>query len=102
MYAARHRAGDAVLLVHAAEGELPDTRFGLSVSRKHGNAVRRSRLKRLMREAFRLQQHELPRGLDLVLIPRLGGDPSLSDLRRSLQDLADRLAVREMTNEPIQ
>ncbi len=99
VYAARHRAGDAVLLIYAAEGELPDTRFGLSVSRKHGNAVRRSRLKRLMREAFRLQQHELPRGLDLVLIPRSGSDPSLSDLRKSLQDLANRLSTRDTSNE---
>ena len=95
VYAARCRAGDGQLLVYAAVGnEQRGTRFGLSVSRKHGNAVRRGRLKRLLREAFRVQQHDLPSGLDLVLIPRQGADPTLEDLKRSLLQLSNKLAVR--------
>lgn len=95
MYAARCRAGDGQLLVYADVGnEQRGTRFGLSVSRKHGNAVRRGRLKRLLREAFRLQQHDLPAGLDLVLIPRQGGDPTLEDLKRSLLELSKKLAAK--------
>ena len=94
-YAARCRAGDGQLLVYAAVGnEQRGTRFGLSVSRKHGNAVRRGRLKRLLREAFRVQQHDLPSGLDLVLIPRQGADPTLEDLKRALLRLSNKLAVR--------
>jgi len=48
----------------------------------------------LLREAFRLQQHDLPAGLDLVLVPRQGGDPTLEDLKRSLLELSNKLDVR--------
>jgi ribonuclease P protein component len=88
------RAGDGHLLVFAAPNDLGTTRFGLSVSRKHGNAARRARLKRLLREAFRLSQHDLPQGLDLVLIPRQGSGAELDDYRGSLVRNAERLARR--------
>lgn len=68
----------------AAKNSLGVTRVGLSVSRKHGPAVRRVRLKRLLREAFRLAQHDLPAGLDLVLIPQPPCTATVGDLQKSL------------------
>lgn len=94
VYDGRQRAGDGHLLVFAALNELGVTRFGLSVSRKHGGAVKRARIKRLLREAFRLSQHELPQGLDLVLIPRPNSGAGLDDYRRSLVRNAQRVARR--------
>jgi ribonuclease P protein component len=81
------RAGDGHLLVFAVISEQPQTRAGLSVSRKHGSAVIRNRKRRLLREAFRLSQHQLPSGLDLVLIPRQRTDSSLQDFSNSLVQL---------------
>jgi len=44
-------------------------RLGLSVGRRCGNAVHRNALKRLLREAFRLEQYHLPANLDFVISP---------------------------------
>lgn len=46
------------------------TRLGLTVSGKVGNAVVRNRIRRRLRELFRVRRQELPVGLDVVLIAR--------------------------------
>jgi ribonuclease P protein component len=94
IYAARISARAPGLLVFAVRNGTVGTRFGLSVSRKNGGAVIRNRLKRLLREAFRLEQHALPTGLDLVLIPQTGPEPSLANYRSGLLRAAGTLARR--------
>lgn len=46
------------------------SRLGVVVSRKVGGSVVRSRAKRLLRESFRIHQHEFSQPLDLVLVAR--------------------------------
>lgn len=81
-----------MLILYACENGLPHPRIGLVVSRKAGNAIVRGRWKRCLREAFRLSQHELPVGLDLVALPRAGATPTLSKVQQSLRTLSERLA----------
>lgn len=69
IYALKQKAVEPVLLVFGSRNSLSHSRMGLSVSRRHGNSVVRHRLRRLLKEAFRLKQHELPVGFDLILIP---------------------------------
>lgn len=94
------KAGDDRLLVFALPNDLGVTRLGLSVSKKHGGAVKRNRIKRLLREAFRLGQHDLPPGLDLVLIPRPGMNSALADYRKSLAGCTRRAAKRLPASSP--
>lgn len=100
VYDTKQKAGDDALLVFAARSPTGVTRFGLSVSRKHGNAVRRARLKRLLREAFRLSQHDLPVGLDLILIPRQGGPEGVPTFANSLRRLSTKLGRRLLDASP--
>lgn len=94
IYALRQRAGNRDLLIFAARNELGFTRIGLSVSRKHGNSIRRHRIRRLLREAYRLEQHVIPEGLDLILIPgKTSGEATLQDYRASLKRLTRRLGT---------
>jgi ribonuclease P protein component len=90
----KRSASDAVLILYACENGLEHPRLGCSVSKKVGNAVVRNRYKRLFREAFRLTQHDLPPGLDLILIPRPGAEPTLTALKESLVNLARLVAKR--------
>ena len=92
------RSGDDHLLVFVFRNELNILRAGVSVSRKHGSAVHRNVKRRRLKEAFRLLQHELPSGLDLILIPRQRDDSSLVDYQTSIQNLVPRLARRLQRN----
>ena len=94
VYALKTKAADGVLLLFAAKRSELTTRIGLSVSKKHGGAIIRNQLKRLLREAFRLEQHQLPPTLDLIAIPLSAERASLAAYRQSLVHLARRLAKR--------
>ncbi len=94
VYERRRSAGDSWLIVYACENGLPHLRLGMSVLRKVGQATLRNRLRRLYREAFRLTKHEMPVGLDLVLIPRSRDEPSLDELIHSLPRLVRQLSQR--------
>ena len=93
-YRCRATASNDRLLIFGCPNDLPYPRLGLSVSRKFGNAVMRNRWKRLLREAFRLCREELPQRIDLVVIPRCGGDPELKLLLQSLPGLANKVAQK--------
>lgn len=72
----------------------PAARLGLSVGRRVGPAVRRGRIKRLLREAFRLEQARLPAGVDLVVAVHPHAELELAEYRRLLVAAAASLARR--------
>ncbi len=89
---ARISTKEALLVAVASGAETP--RLGISVGRKFGSSPRRNRAKRLLREAFRLERANLPNGLDLVVVPRVGFPDRLADVRLLLVDLARRAVAR--------
>jgi ribonuclease P protein component len=69
-YAGGRRFGNGFFGVTAKPNDIGGPRLGLAVSVKNaGNAVERNRLRRTIRESFRLHQHELP-AVDLVVSAR--------------------------------
>ncbi|MEW4570188.1 ribonuclease P protein component [Tautonia sp. JC769] len=90
----RRSASDDSLIVYGAENGLAYPRLGISVGRKRvRKATDRNRVKRLIREAFRLNKEVLPEGVDLVIVPR-GPALTFEQANRSLPQLAAAVAAR--------
>ena len=90
----RKSASDASLIVYGLENGLEISRLGVSASkRKVREAHDRNRVKRLLREAFRLNKSELAPGVDLIVVPR-GPALTFDQAMKSLPELARAVARR--------
>ncbi len=69
------RARSDLFTIAVRPNGLQHSRLGLSVGKRiWKSAVKRNYIRRVFREAFRTSQHELPAGLDIIMIP---GRPQL-------------------------
>ena len=84
-YARGRRFGNGFFAVTAMPNDIGGPRLGLAVSVKNaGSSVERNRIRRTIRESFRLHQHELP-PVDLVVSARARArDAAGIELRASL------------------
>ena len=84
VFAGRCRKSLGPIAVLGVVNGLGHHRLGLSVGRRVGTAVERHRVKRLLREAFRLDHQDWPGALDLVVVVYPHGVLPLAAYRRML------------------
>ena len=61
---------DKLIIVFARKNHLPYTRTGITTGKKVGNAVKRSRARRVIRAAYRELAPTVKTGYDLVFVAR--------------------------------
>lgn len=59
-----------LLVMYSIKNGTLGNRYGISVSKKVGNSVVRSRVTRLLRESYRLSEENIVQGYDIVVIAR--------------------------------
>ena len=58
------------MIMYVKKNGLQINRLGISVSKKVGNSVVRHRVKRLIKESYRLHENVFNSGLDIVIVGR--------------------------------
>lgn len=60
------------LIMYVRRNDKDINRLGISVSKKVGNSVVRHRIARLIREGYRLSEDSRVKGLDIIIVARIG------------------------------
>jgi len=96
VYRRGNRAKGSLMTVALVPNGTSTSRLGLSIGKRvWKGAVRRNRVRRMFREAFRLSYPDLPEGVDLVVIGSVPGiTPRLADARAELVRLAAKALRR--------
>ena len=74
VYTSGRSYANKYLVIYTLKNNSDRNRLGISVSKKVGNSVVRHRLKRIIKESYRLHEKMFNSGLDIVVIARKGSD----------------------------
>ena len=89
------------LALYARKNNRPGNRLGLTVSTKVGHAVVRNRVRRRLREIYRLNREGLMPGYDLIVVARArAARSSYRQLERDFLRLSDKLGLKKGAGEP--
>jgi len=88
----KHFSKSFILFIVRRETGPGGLRLGLTVSRKMGNAVARNRIKRVVREYFRLHQYDFELPLDIVVVPKRNLEADQLDLALATEEFTPLLS----------
>lgn len=70
LYRQGRKKGSGHIVVYTKENKLGLNRLGITVGKKFGNSVQRNRMKRLIREVYRLYNKDMTQGYDIIIAAR--------------------------------
>lgn len=59
------------MVIYVRKNHLPYNRLGITAGKKIGNAVKRNRARRVIRQAYRENEINMPVGIDIVIVARV-------------------------------
>ena len=87
-------AASQCAVVYCRRNWKPENRLGITVSTKLGGAVERNRVRRRLKEVYRLNEDKLCAGYDIVLVARMRSRyAGFSELEASVMSLFRNLKV---------
>lgn len=96
LYAKGKSSAGATVAVYVRPNRLRRSRLGLTVGTKVGKAVVRNRVRRRIREAYRIHEGQMTPGWDIVVVARQrAAFAPYGQLERDLLRQLDRLGVRK-------
>ena len=94
LYAKGKSAATAALAVYVRPNHSQRTRLGITVSAKLGKAVRRNKVRRRIREAYRIHEDRMAPGFDMVVVARVrSAHAPYAEVERDLLRLLSKLGV---------
>ncbi len=101
VYSKGRSSANRYLAVYTLKAKrVPGVRLGITVSKKVGCAVVRNRIKRLIRESYRLSEDKIKNGADIVVVARrnaAGAD--YKAINGALQSLLAKLSLLNEDDE---
>lgn len=94
LYSKGASCSDRNIVVYFLPNRQKINRLGITVSKKTGCAVLRNRVKRLIKESYRLNEKSIKAGNDIVIVARRNIiNASYHDIAASLVKLMDKLGI---------
>lgn len=103
LYHKGQSAANKYLVIYCRKNGSGSNRIGLTVSAKLGHAVVRNRLRRRLREIYRLHEAQFRPGWDLVVVARSRAvNAPYAQLEKAYLSLAQKLGLLRKEEPPIE
>lgn len=94
LYRGGNQAANRDLVIYCRKNRTKENRVGITVSKKLGNAVTRNRVRRRLREVYRLHESQFLPGYDIVVVARSRAvDVPFQQLVKSYLSLGAKLGL---------
>ncbi len=83
-----------LLVIYIIKNRLPINKLGIVVNKKVGNAVVRNRVRRLIKENYRLKENQISKGYDIIFVSRVRAkDATYNEVDKAMKHLLKKAGL---------